>query len=97
MVFHFDGLASPSRGWYPISRSIPFSRNIRNIVVLRAFQLVLLYYFTLRKVLARNTFCCQDKNIDILGAQPSYQSFLYLHFAAGIQSRSVLHWESGSC
>jgi hypothetical protein len=41
--------------------------ELKNIVVLLDFQLVLLYYSLLHEGLDPNAFRCQDKNIDILG------------------------------
>jgi hypothetical protein len=72
-----------------IVRRIAFSLDIRNIVVLRAFQLVLLYYFTLSKVLDVKALHCQEKNIDILEV-PLRIDFPILGLTTEIQSRSVL-------
>jgi hypothetical protein len=73
LVFHFDGLASLAVVVSNFSQRPIHQLDIRNIVVLRAFQLVLLYYFMLSEVLDVNTLYCQDKNIDILKGRPAHQ------------------------
>jgi hypothetical protein len=88
VVFQFDGRASLALVVSNFSQRVIPQLDIRNIVVLRAFQLVLLYYFMLSEVLDLNTLYCQDKNIDILKGYPGYR-FSMLGLTAGIQSRSV--------
>jgi len=50
----------------------------KNIVVLLAFRLVLLYYFTPTEGLAPNALLCQDKNIDILTGKSQVLDFVVL-------------------
>jgi hypothetical protein len=65
-----------------LAKIAPDSETFKNIVVLLAFQLVLLYYSILPKVVARNAFRCQDKNIDILEGNSPNMYFVVLPWLA---------------